>query len=113
MLNLLPLPRTLTPLSGTFSLREQGAIVLEGADRAGMRPAADRLHAALQGAGWSWTRASAAEGPAIVLRLEPGAGAPAQGYALSILPDEVSLRAADPAGLFYGVGTLIQIIQQT
>jgi hexosaminidase len=112
MLNLLPIPRTVSPSAGTFSLRDQGAIVLAGAEPAELRPAADRLHAALKKTGWTWTIGQAA-GPAMTLQLEAGAGAPPQGYALSFLPDGLTVRAADPAGLFYGVCTLIQIIEQS
>jgi hypothetical protein len=110
MLNLLPLPRTLNTRDGTFSLRDQGVIAREGVDRAAMRPAAERVQEALQRAGWAWNLGEA-DGPAITLRLEPGA--PAQGYALSVLPDGISLRASDAAGLFYGACTLAQIIQQS
>ncbi len=111
MLNLLPRPRTLTPAHGTFSLRDQGALVLEGAAGALFEPAVQRLQSALKPTGYAWSLGTEAE-PVLRLRLVPAAGLPAQGYALSIMPGSLTLEASDPAGLFYGVCTLAQIIQQ-
>ena len=111
MLNLLPLPRTVTPVTGAFTLHEQGSIVLAGAATAALQPAALRLQAALDRANQTW-HMTEADGPSIHLQLDPSSGAPAQGYALSIVPEGIFLRATDAAGAFYGVCTLIQLIEQ-
>jgi hypothetical protein len=44
-------------------------------------------------------------------RIEPGL--PAQGYRLRITPSRIEVSGPDPAGLFYGVTTLLQALQQS
>src|SRR5688572_12431528 len=88
MLNLLPIPRTVTPVDGAFTLHEQGSIVLEGPGTEALLPAARRLQAALDKVDQTWHIAEPADA-AIYLRLEQGAAMPPQGYALSILPERV------------------------
>jgi hypothetical protein len=50
------------------------------------------------------------EVPTIALALEGADDLPAQGYRLRVTADGVLIEGADPAGLFYGVGTLAQLL---
>lgn len=48
--------------------------------------------------------------PAVHLRIDPGAGHGAEGYALDVTADRVDLVASAPAGLYWGVQTLRQLM---
>ncbi|MGH7536665.1 MAG: glycoside hydrolase family 20 zincin-like fold domain-containing protein, partial [Gemmatimonadales bacterium] len=54
----------------------------------------------------------AGRGGTITLALDPAQGplGPPEGYELAIAPDRVTLTAGQPAGLFYGVQTLRQLL---
>ena len=113
MLNLLPIPRNFTQTPGTFDLAYQGTLVLEGAAPGLFQPAVQRLQVALNQAGRTWVVGDASSAqPAIRLRLAPASSTPPQGYALSLTPQGISIEASAAAGLFYGVCTLIQVIEQ-
>lgn len=51
-------------------------------------------------------------GQRIILSLDSTQSTPAQGYHLSITPDQIYLKAVDGAGIFYGVKTLTQLLRQ-
>ncbi|HMA37682.1 MAG TPA: beta-N-acetylhexosaminidase, partial [Chloroflexia bacterium] len=114
---LLPYPRALTMAAGHYALAPNRRIVLEGAPPAALLGAGRRLQAALaEVAALDWDVAASALGPAdaigAVLRVAPGSLAHAQGYELTITPEQIVVVAATPAGVFYGVCTLVQILQQ-
>jgi hexosaminidase len=48
----------------------------------------------------------------VVARIDRGQVGNAQGYQLAVRPEGISLLAADPAGLYYGVATLRQLLRQ-
>ncbi len=62
--------------------------------------------------GWQLPlRGAAGEGPAIVLRLERGPDSLGdEGYRLDVTSRRVTIRARTPAGLFYGIQTLRQLL---
>ena len=116
-LSLLPQPRTLTPAAGQYTLQPNRRIVLEGAAPQALQGAGRRLQAALAAhAQVEWDLAASALGPAeevgAVLRVAPGASTHEQGYTLTIAPGGIVVEAPTPAGVFYGVATLAQILQQ-
>lgn len=111
---LLPIPRRVEPYPGTFVLKNQLFILLQGEPSA-MLPAAKRLQTVLQRFGLRWELTAS---PAVPLE-DTGLKlcivddlAHAQGYRLVVTPTGISIDAADAAGMFYGVCTLIQLIQQ-
>jgi len=112
---LLPAPRLLTRADGYYTIHPNRRIVLEG-DATALLGAARRLQAALAAhAAVAWAVAASALGPAaavgVVLQLAPDATAHAQGYTLTIAPTGIRIVAATAAGVFYGVCTLVQLIQ--
>ena len=116
-LHLLPHPRALTLTGGHNPLTANRRIVLEGAAPAELLGAGRRLQAALaRHAGLAWELAAGAHGPidevGIVLRVAPDSAPHAQGYELTISPDWMVIQAQDPVGVFYGVCTLAQVLQQ-
>lgn len=113
----LPYPRRIAARPGQLLPGTLTQIVVCG-DPAGLFDAAARLQAAAREyLGREWTiRAShdatdAAD--AVVLDLAPRAGIPRQGYQLNLSPKGLQVKASDPAGVFYGVATLIQMLRQT
>src|SRR5215207_420841 len=116
-LSLLPHPRTLTLTEGQYTLQPHRRIVLEGAAPQALHEAGRRLQAVLAAhAQVEWDLAASALGPAeevgATLRVAPGAVTNDQGYTLTIAPDGIVVEASTPAGVFYGVTTLAQILQQ-
>ena len=114
---LLPIPRHLEWLPGAaFSLPENGEIRLVGPDPQALRPLGLALQEALlRWAGREWPLTAGPAGPAagqIALALLPGAAPHPQGYSLNIRPEGVELQAETPAGLFYALQTLRQLLQQ-
>jgi hypothetical protein len=114
---LLPSPRQITWLEGNFTF-EDGRLVLldsrqpQAARFAGLRfCAAARQHLGLD---WDVTASSAvpAGQVGLTLAIMPEAVAHPEGYRLRIIPEGITIHARDAAGVFYGVCTLIQLVQQ-
>ncbi|WP_328302831.1 beta-N-acetylhexosaminidase [Streptomyces sp. NBC_00435] len=109
-LALVPRPDFLIPLPGRFTLDRRTGL------RAG--PGAEGAAALLRELLTPATGLPLAPDPAgrISFLLDPGPGAPgdwplgAEGYALTVRPDRVLLRAAHPEGLLRGVQTLRQLL---
>lgn len=116
-LSLLPAPRQIAALSGTVAIASGRRILLQGPDLAALLFTAQRLRAGLRDhAGVEWEISATPEGPlgevGVTLRVDAARGGSPQGYELSVKDDQVTVEAAAPAGLFYGVCTLIQVLEQ-
>src|ERR1700690_2484815 len=110
-LNLLPQPRKLTLSGGALDLRAS-FIALEADPAADLHFAGIQAQAALNyDAGLMYEIvAGANESAQLTISLDAGIGH-AQGYRLSITADGMRVAGADAAGAFYGVQTLIQLVQ--
>ena len=113
----LPHPRKVAVRPGCLPIGAVTQILIRGnpADTVGT---AIRLQAAVRKyARVNWTVRAADEAPnavgSAVLELAPRLGIPRQGYKLSVSPKGLHVVASDPAGLFYGVMTLTQMLRQT
>ncbi|HRE29300.1 MAG TPA: glycoside hydrolase family 20 zincin-like fold domain-containing protein [Anaerolineales bacterium] len=116
MLSLLPFPRHLTRLPGTFQLPQSGEIGLIAAEPAALRFTALRLQTALRsrpGFDWGLHADDGAAQSAVVLRLRPELGFERERYRLTITETGAQIVAGHPAGLFHGVSTLLQIHAQS
>lgn len=116
-MNLLPAPRSLTFTAGSYPLEDRRLVLLDGPQPQELRFSAGRFLEAMRsnlGFGWEMvaSRATPANLIGLVLRLEPACALPEQGYRLQVLPDGVRIEAGSRAGLFYGVCTLVQILEQ-
>lgn len=114
---LLPHPRSLSMDAGCYSPGANRRIVLEGASPGELSGAGRRLQEALaRFAGVQWELAASALGPAdeigAILRVTPGKVEHEQGYQLTIKPEGILVEASSATGVFYGVCTLAQILQQ-
>src|SRR5690242_408696 len=101
-LTLIPWPRTVAQAGGTFQLAEHAVISYPEPAAPAAALLMSRLHL---------RRAEA--GAAITLRIDPAAGAGAEGYRLVVGPGGVAIDAATDRGVFYGAQTLLQLVPAT
>lgn len=117
-LSLLPIPQSLTFLPGMYVATSTRRILLQGAAPGDLRFAARRMQNALRAhAGVEWELTATPEGPpgeiGATLRVTADSAGHPQGYVLTIKDDGILIEAPNPTGIFYGVCTLIQIVEQT
>ncbi|GAP15350.1 N-acetyl-beta-hexosaminidase [Longilinea arvoryzae] len=111
----LPIPRRVENRAGFFTLPSAAFIVLQGDPRT-LLPAGRRFQIALEhqfGLRWQISASPCVPAPAqgLLLRIANDVVHP-QGYRLEISGQGLSITAADAAGAFYGVCTLIQWLAQ-
>lgn len=116
-LTLLPQPRSHSELPGVYSISSGRRILIEGGGPGELLFTAKRLQKALRAhAGVDWELTATSEGPlgeiGIALRVRAGATPHLQGYQLSIREELITVEANTAVGVFYGVCTLIQILEQ-
>lgn len=114
---LLPAPRRLDLSGGEYSLDRERLILIQAEPPQALLFTAQRLQRALQehwGPGWEISAGGAVPAGQVDLRLQldPSLQLPAQGYELVVSAGGATIRSPDPAGIFYGACTLIQIIEQ-
>lgn len=115
--HLLPAPRRAWYGEEKFSLPERSLILLDAQHPQDLLSAARRFQAVLKkmtGRAWEQTasRAVPAAKAALVLRVAPERAPQPQGYRLHIQPGGILIEGHEPAGVFYGVCTLVQILEQ-
>ncbi|WP_353480598.1 family 20 glycosylhydrolase [Haliscomenobacter sp.] len=106
-LPIIPLPQQITAKSGQFVVSSQTNIRFDlGNENVGL--AASYFNQWLNSyAGYSLAFGKA-EKNTIILELSPNVQL-AEGYSLQITPDQIKIQAWQPAGLFYGIQSLIQL----
>ena len=114
-LNLLPTPRQLEMSEGTFALADGRLILLDSGNPQALRFAAVRFQQALYDRlGLTWEVVASKSIPreqiALTLCVTPEQTR-SQGYDLTIAPGGITIEAQDEAGIFYGVCTLVQILE--
>ena len=115
---LLPVPRKVEGQEGSLTLAAGRLILLDAPSPQALRFEGLALKAAVKrAAGLDWSLAASRATPrdlvGATLRLDPDLGVPAEGYVLSITPSGIVVEAREPAGVFYGVCTLGQILEQS
>ncbi|MBN1249049.1 MAG: family 20 glycosylhydrolase [Anaerolineae bacterium] len=116
-LTFLPVPRTIAWLDGTFALGSDHLVLLDPRAPQTVRFAGHQLQAALaEKANIACELTASAAGPlgeiGITLLVMPEAVAQPEGYRLRITPEGITIHGHDAAGVFYGVCTLKQLLQQ-
>lgn len=118
LLRLLPAPRSLRLTDGICSLYKQGIILLQTSRPGALLPIARRLQQSLRQNASVTAEISAAdweeeaETLSVRLVLDPQIQGHAQRYRLQVVPTEIRVEASTQEGLFYGVCTLQQLLQQ-
>lgn len=108
---LLPIPRRVEFCAGAFPLIKEAFILLQSEPTV-LLPAARRFQR-LAGLNWQLTASPTTSPHETGLRLRIVDDLPhTQGYRLSVTPGGISIEGADAAGAFYGVCTLIQLLEQ-
>ncbi len=110
---LLPTPRHIEILKDRFSLPDSGLIQINCPQPGKILFSARALQECL-GQGWQiYAGGSVSEGELVIsLSLIPGGVHHEQGYQLTVTTERIDLIASQPAGIFYGVNTLKQLITQ-
>jgi hexosaminidase len=116
-LSLLPAPRRIQTMTGWFFLPDGRLILIDHAPLKTLYFSAQRIKTGLhQLAGVKWELEASTSVPqeevGLTLRIDAHSIPQAQGYRLSVLPDNMQLLAHDAAGIFYGVCTLLQMLEQ-
>jgi len=114
---LLPAPRQLKAHPGKHMITDGRLILIDSLDPQALLFTAARVQFTLRkNLGMSWEIVASPAVPQEIIGLTLCAGDSSitheQGYALDITPDRIKLSANSEAGVFYGVSTLIQIINQ-
>lgn len=113
---LLPAPRVLQLTEGVCALSDRRLIVLNSDAPQTLLFSARRLQAALhRHAGLTWAIVAGSAVPradiGITLSMVPDGARHPQGYRLTVSPESISVVAAAPAGIFYAVCTLSQLLE--
>jgi len=117
VLTLLPNPRKINFLEGTYSFEPDKLIQIDSPEPHSLVFTAGKFQRALQaGLGLSWQTAAGWAMPkdsvGLSMSVVPHLVLQPQGYRLEITPQGISLKGHDAAGVFYGVCTLNQLLTQ-
>ncbi len=108
---LLPMPRQLKLGSGTMTLPQNALIAMSANDLFEESRTAQENISALTGLHWELVVGSDYTNTGLSLKRDSSIAHP-QGYSLVIDAQSVTITGADAAGVYYGVCTLRQILQQ-
>lgn len=107
-LHLIPVPRSMTVGEGVFHADPNGVILLDDASLyVPLRRAADR-HPLTAGFAFAVGKTEKTAN----IRVSKDASLPSEGYALTLTAEGAVIRYADAAGAFYGLSTLVQIVEE-
>lgn len=108
--SIIPIPVSVVPAAGSFTLDGKTAIVLQ-ADPAQVQLIGEYLKSSISAlTGLNLNIAQEDRDNAIVLALDASASDKEEGYRLAIMDKKVLISAPQPAGLFYGIQSLQQLI---
>ncbi len=113
---LLPKPRECRTSGALLTLHSDRLICLRQGDRDALIKAGQILRSSLRDIDIDWELSAIGRDDdfrtGAILEIDPGLIEHPQGYRLTIQTTRIQLVARDPAGLFYGMQTLSQIIRQ-
>jgi hexosaminidase len=107
----IPEPVSITQGTGSFIFPSQPVIVFTSSGE--LRKMAEGLAARINwvaGAQATIREGVSALSRSIFLSLESGKNTSREGYRLDVTTDHITLTAAEPAGIFYGIQTLLQLL---
>ena len=109
---LIPLPQKMECREGAFRLQPKTPILVEPASQAAGQFLADALRKATghKPPLVSSTNPRTGKDGIMLTTADANASLSPEGYELTVAPDSVMIRASAPAGMFYGVQTLLQLL---
>lgn len=108
--NIVPMPNQMIPQEGRFKLSNKVSVVTANCAPE-VQVIADSLRMRIQLTSGIALQTNTQEHPETTdIRFVTTEGMPAEGYKLSITPNEITLSASQPNGFFYGVQTLYQLL---
>lgn len=110
-MQLLPLPQSITVQNGHFTLPKDGSIALVTDWAADLLFTARRLQQAARTYAQCELTAAAGDLPAAIRLVVDETSGTEQSYGLTIADDGIRIVGNDPEGVFYGVCTLIQLLE--
>lgn len=109
-ISIIPQPEVLRPGVGSF-LINQGVAIVVAPNQPELLKIANMLNAELKkAAGFTLNIENSPRKNGINFILSPDEPLGIEGYGLSVLPEGIILKATKPAGLFYGMQTLLQLL---
>ena len=105
-----PLPQKIESHAGVFKLQPRTRILVDAAARETGQYLSQRLGPATGGAWPLGADTEAATGNLVLTTRGARAALGAEGYELTVTEDGVVIRAPGPAGLFYGVQSLLELL---
>jgi hexosaminidase len=107
-----PKPVELTTQQGYFKLTKSTTMLVSSKDRQLVDCATWFANSIRPATGFQLKGRPAAKAAAnsIFLQLDPDPQFSREGYALTVKPDRVEIRAADKSGIFYGLQTFLQLL---
>lgn len=110
-IRIIPMPRSIQPAAGSFALTSKTDILVHSPELESVGQYLSDLLSPAMGMKLAVRSPPVPESRGIVLKLDQGrADLGQEGYALDCTPEAVTLTAARPAGVFYGVQTLRQLL---
>ena len=109
---IIPEPVSLTETSGAFALKDNMVINNSGSDKESVTAASYLTAALTQATGFKTTtvNSSTAKDINLMILASKDKELGTEGYLLSVTPGAVTISANQPAGLFYGIQTLLQLL---
>lgn len=107
--HVVPLPVELTQAKGRFVLNDEVVIISDSATL----PEAEYLKEMLgsrEGSVAPEIIASGSSDGAVILQIDSAANLPEEGYELKATADEIVIKAGSGRGIFYGIQTLLQLV---
>ncbi len=104
-INIIPAPASLQMAKGRFYLKNATGISASGTDA---RRIAEMFASKI--AASSGIALPVADGANIAIAVDPSLGMKDEAYTLEVTPKRVSVKASTPAGAFYGMQTLMQLL---
>lgn len=107
-IHLIPQPRSLSPLSGRFTITANTTF---GSNSPAAQSVAEAIAAQFYQLFGIQIPTGTGTGATIHFTLDPSTALPPEGYQLEITPEGIQITAGDPAGAFYGGQSLLQLFE--
>ncbi len=108
--NVIPIPTSLVPKEGRFIIDKNTAIIVDGNNEHVQNIATDFLQKIKIATGFSLSiKKIKSDKNTIVFQLDKNMADEGK-YSLSVTPDQITIKAGQPIGLFYAVQTLRQLL---